>query len=859
MSSNHYHHPRHTMSSLNLPQGGGPLASSTANQPIPNPQLPISEQLMQLDQAITMTLQEIDQNFATSHQIVTSKILPAIKRYGVASARTWQGAKFWKHFFEVAANVSLSPGASDDATSAYDPSSHSESHTTFTSDGNQPSPSSVSISRDHHGADYDEDDSIFPTITRQQGQVPDDSLLGHEVGDDSDDTVNFYESLKHARASSPPRLSNASLAATARADRQRQTEAVSKDHTWAPMESPFEVLKRNLQGEVGRMEGGMDDSILEHQAKRQAERRGEKVYIDDVTNDETIEIDRRDLTSGVDRLSAGVRVRSAQEGSSSAMEPAPTITSTRLGGGGGRATAKATGSSTPKGKSPLLKKVLNSEQRKKEKDKGFIKPVSSQIPYPRIQTTPRTAAHRNPFAEPASVKHWNGIADLRKTPLNPRAKGKGRSKDGSGGNESDSDSSDGTSITWPSDMSPPVTMQFTVPQSKYAKTPAKEAARMVVDDLLRTVEGASPHVRAMRRAQMQAQADSTSPAPASQPSLAKGTGRFLTTSRTPIGPVGTPLRRGKKEEREYNKVLNHAYHQSHESKRRDSMPTPPTLTRRGPVLNPRTSTTPSAPPSYLTKGAASGGLDSGSRAGSLAPSEGHSGAGGSAAAMLMDEGEGLEYDDSGAGAGVDIGNDSLGHDDQGVAQDLGTKLSSLELGTPGAVNVDRLLDIDVAEDEDSDSGSDPETESEDSEEEDLAAPPVRNEYDSKDINQTLDNSGWTMTTTTNSSSSSKPAGKSIEDDTLFGVPRPLTGGSSSAASSSATTNNPSAFSRLAAEARSRGIGPTLAKASAGVSSEAEFKPWGKVEEAGTIHGGRPLLGRDDTYSAPSPTPMNLKR
>ncbi len=62
---------------------------------------------MQLDQAITLTLQEIDQNFATAHQIVTSRILPAVKEYGVASARVWQGAKFWKTFYEVAANVSL--------------------------------------------------------------------------------------------------------------------------------------------------------------------------------------------------------------------------------------------------------------------------------------------------------------------------------------------------------------------------------------------------------------------------------------------------------------------------------------------------------------------------------------------------------------------------------------------------------------------------------------------------------------------------------------------------------------------------------------------------------------------------------
>lgn len=55
--------------------------------------IPIGEQLMQVDQAITLTLQEIDANFARTHQAITARILPSIKRYGVASHNTWQGAK----------------------------------------------------------------------------------------------------------------------------------------------------------------------------------------------------------------------------------------------------------------------------------------------------------------------------------------------------------------------------------------------------------------------------------------------------------------------------------------------------------------------------------------------------------------------------------------------------------------------------------------------------------------------------------------------------------------------------------------------------------------------------------------------
>ncbi|KAI3623970.1 ASK1 [Malassezia furfur] len=68
----------------------------------------VGEQLMQLDQAITLTLQEIDENFSQAHQVITSRILPAIHAYEAACQRTWSAAQFWKQFFETSAQVSLS-------------------------------------------------------------------------------------------------------------------------------------------------------------------------------------------------------------------------------------------------------------------------------------------------------------------------------------------------------------------------------------------------------------------------------------------------------------------------------------------------------------------------------------------------------------------------------------------------------------------------------------------------------------------------------------------------------------------------------------------------------------------------------
>lgn len=70
--------------------------------------LSLTEELEQLEQSITLTLQEIDHNFSRAHRIVTASILPAVEQYAEHSREVWEGARFWKQFFESSANVSLS-------------------------------------------------------------------------------------------------------------------------------------------------------------------------------------------------------------------------------------------------------------------------------------------------------------------------------------------------------------------------------------------------------------------------------------------------------------------------------------------------------------------------------------------------------------------------------------------------------------------------------------------------------------------------------------------------------------------------------------------------------------------------------
>lgn len=70
--------------------------------------LSLTEELEQIEQSITLTLQEIDHNFSRAHRTVTASILPVVEQYAEHSREVWEGAKFWKQFFESSANVSLS-------------------------------------------------------------------------------------------------------------------------------------------------------------------------------------------------------------------------------------------------------------------------------------------------------------------------------------------------------------------------------------------------------------------------------------------------------------------------------------------------------------------------------------------------------------------------------------------------------------------------------------------------------------------------------------------------------------------------------------------------------------------------------
>nr|CDI51934.1 conserved hypothetical protein [Melanopsichium pennsylvanicum 4] len=684
----------------------------THNATMPNQQHSVTEQIMQLDQAITLTLQEIDQNFATAHQIVTSRILPAIKEYGVASARVWQGAKFWKTFYEVSANVSLT--AHVQTESEYDANSQQGDVTQSVNDSRE---DATLTSNDDRRSPRSESGSIIYTDLDVSVASDGRDADAHNAADQSVEQVP----ADRARAASPPRFSNASMAAAARREaaqrkQQKPRDREGQENIFGSAESPFERLRRDVTSDLGR---GLADPSMDHSSFLANNKAKGALVAGDM------ERNRAALAQGIENhasthASQGRRQVDPDSSDASSLHDLPQFKSSAASGD------RMKTSSTPK-KGALLNKVLESEHKR---NKG-------RLSYTKIQATPRSSQSKsNPFAPP-SVRMWDGIVDLRKTPLISKIKGGRSTKTASGSKHGlskpaqaaddedwDSDSSDKDSLGWPAGMSPPVTMQFSVPQSRYAQTPAKEAARMMVDDLLRSVGASSPAPRVWPKSSSKSRAAE----------LATRSGKQLT---------GTPLRADRKATRQ-----------------RDRLPTPPTLTKRGPSL--AQEPTPSS--SHV----------------------GSSSANASSAALLMDADEGLELKAA---------------DEQGISTaDVHHRFAKFSTSSNSRLG----------------GSSQP------------------------------DSSGWTSSTIS-SFNQPKQAGRSIEDDTLFGV------------RSNAPPRERETLGGRGVSSASGASGPSRSAGGAAndARSEESFKVWGHVDEMGTVHGGRPLVDRDDTYSAPSPTPLNM--
>lgn len=74
---------------------------------------PVNDQVDQIEQLITIKLENIDANFSKIQNILANRLLPAVKRYAVSTEPVREAAKFWTSFYEQAAQIHI-PTAEDD-------------------------------------------------------------------------------------------------------------------------------------------------------------------------------------------------------------------------------------------------------------------------------------------------------------------------------------------------------------------------------------------------------------------------------------------------------------------------------------------------------------------------------------------------------------------------------------------------------------------------------------------------------------------------------------------------------------------------------------------------------------------------
>ncbi|KAI0132766.1 DASH complex subunit Ask1-domain-containing protein [Xylariales sp. AK1849] len=417
------------------------------SRPGPSRNLSLTEELEKLEQSITLTLQEIDHNFSKAHRIVTTSILPLVEQYGEHSKNVWEASKFWKQFFEASANVSLS---------GYEELAHDEDAT----------------------AEAEETTQIADTTSSEDytpSQDHDDDITG-------DDSAYRGPSHRH-RDVEDSLLDDGSL--TGSTPRPPATKSLRPQMHFADITSPYETLRRELKGD--RDNTAKSDGFPE--------------------DDDTMQLQQTRLPD----MSMTPR--------SSSMLEAPTPTTT-LGAG-----VKDKG----KSKDPLLHRVLDKNYRiqatphksawspvkgghggtGKGEDKDHTRralwqdsPMSSpEMAAPKLRT--------NLYSGVSPVKARPGLGGGRHVGDGPRTPGVSvqtpatarKTKDVFAAEAKGKARNDPDEITWDSDeddeggvfggMSPPKTIQFALPPSKLMQTPAREASKRIVEDILLTA-GAAP-------------------------------------------------------------------------------------------------------------------------------------------------------------------------------------------------------------------------------------------------------------------------------------------------------------------------------------------------------------------------------
>ncbi|KAJ5728925.1 uncharacterized protein N7483_003433 [Penicillium malachiteum] len=373
----------------------------------PERPLSLTEELEKLEQSITLTLQEIDQNFSQAHRIVTTSILPLIEQYTEHSRDVWDGAKFWKQFFEASANVSLSgyeerPGEDDTVQ--------------------EPTATEEELSADITQSTAHDEDEPYDTPSSNRHHVP----QGH--GHDLDLTELTISSHSTPRAA---------------------THQTGDDMTMSSIghSSSYEDLKRHI-------------------------------------NDATAPFDMPDSSNLPSTPASSARYQSASRDGRYRKPSDPVLHQMLDKTYRVQATPLGKGSRNPGGGTNTHSKFATTPKQAASSRYAFDdSPISSPEPeapqmHSEIFSSPIKGVD-TPGTNRRRRTSSNRLRDIPKpgfSVLTPAKK--------SGGNRAVWDSDD----DFDDDLgpSPPKTMQFHIPQSRLMQTPAREASKRIVGDLLAT-------------------------------------------------------------------------------------------------------------------------------------------------------------------------------------------------------------------------------------------------------------------------------------------------------------------------------------------------------------------------------------
>ncbi|KAG5996053.1 hypothetical protein E4U52_007373 [Claviceps spartinae] len=460
LTSDHDIDSRHYLSASNIDRAAVAQEEEKVSENMAQPNLAarnlsLMEELEKLEQSITLTLQEIDHNFSKAHRIVTTSIIPVVDQYGEHSRSVWEASKFWKQFFEASANVSLSGYeelANDDESSIMEESTAMRDETTTEYTRDQQDMTATPVARD--------------TILREEDSMLDDAEL----------------------SGSTPRLPatktfKADIAARG-GGRGMKTE--EQDTTVLQDEEDSTVLFAQRTAQLPDM------SLIYNRGH------GEDEHTAEHTSEHTAEQPRSARRNHKDPLLHRVLDKNYRL-QSTPHRPGIRISPLKKGEDKGKGKAKEKEKEKPSWQDD------DSFMSSPELAPPTLRSEIFMSPHKLMARQRLAAASQGPRTPGVSVqtpmRNYTKPRDIFSSTTHSRAAGAGTVEPSSAGKpEGAATGSRGRQkyeIDWDSDgegedddddlyagFSPPKTIQFALPPSKLLQTPAREASRRIVDDIL---------------------------------------------------------------------------------------------------------------------------------------------------------------------------------------------------------------------------------------------------------------------------------------------------------------------------------------------------------------------------------------